>query len=387
MSSGDASAGDTDTRTAAGSTTHAWATAVGRAPPRALRPSETPESAEDEVDVARHHHHHHHHHVLQHQHVPVVVRDEVALPLHVQHMLAGGAAGIAEHVALFPVDTVKTHMQVYQGQAGLAQSGLVQAVRRIAGHGGGMRALWRGVGAVALSAGPAHALYFSLYEAARAHLLPRLPDTSASVATASAGALATIISDGVMAPFDVVKQRMQVQRGYRSVLDTMLRVYRVQGGWRTFYRGYPTTLVMNIPFSATYFTAYESMHELLLGRRHPVRTTANVAHESFGQAARRTLLHFVSGGVAGAAAATITNPLDVVRTRLQTQGEPGARKYRGMWAAFRSVAMEEGARGLFAGVRPRVLFHAPAGAVAWTTFEFVKRILHLDENLDALNEW
>eukprot|EP00166_Cyanidium_caldarium_P002879 ctg_281.g166 len=92
------------------------------------------------------------------------------------------------------------------------------------------------------------------------------------------------------------------------------------------------------------------------------------------------------GAIAGSLTATITNPLDVVRTRLQTQGEPGARKYRGMWAAFRSVAIEEGARGLFAGVRPRVLFHAPAGAVAWTTFEFVKRTLHLDENLEALDE-
>lgn len=30
----------------------------------------------------------------------------------VDHMLAGSMAGVMEHVAMFPVDTVKTHMQV-----------------------------------------------------------------------------------------------------------------------------------------------------------------------------------------------------------------------------------------------------------------------------------
>ena len=29
----------------------------------------------------------------------------------VQHMLAGAVAGIAEHLAMFPVDTIKTRMQ------------------------------------------------------------------------------------------------------------------------------------------------------------------------------------------------------------------------------------------------------------------------------------
>jgi hypothetical protein len=41
-------------------------------------------------------------------------RDE-SIPLF-KHMIAGSCAGIAEHVGMFPVDTVKTHMQASRGR-------------------------------------------------------------------------------------------------------------------------------------------------------------------------------------------------------------------------------------------------------------------------------
>ncbi|BAM82520.1 probable mitochondrial iron transporter Mrs3 [Cyanidioschyzon merolae strain 10D] len=321
------------------------------------------------------------------------------LPLALQHMLAGGAAGLAEHICLYPVDLVKTRMQSYHGQAGFASYTIISAVRAIWRDEGGLRALWRGVGAVALSAGPAHAVYFATYEALRARFVSlaairgsgsvpevawtteRRGGLSEPVAVAAAGALATVFSDGLMAPFDVVKQRMQIERHYRSVWDTLLRVYREQGGFRALYAGYSTALVMNVPFSATYFSVYEACREALSLLISSEDMTTRQQSPSNGFA--RHGVHFVSGAIAGAAAAGMTNPLDVVRTRLQTQGEAGARRYRNMWVAFRAVALEEGARGLWAGLVPRMLFHAPAGAIAWTTFELVKRAFGLDSTLDA----
>jgi solute carrier family 25 iron transporter 28/37 len=321
------------------------------------------------------------------------------LPVTVQHMLAGGTAGIAEHVGLYPVDLIKTRMQSYRGQAGFARYSVGAAIQIICREEGGLRALWRGVGAVALSAGPAHAIYFATYEALRARLVPILAVRAAvseeqlgraahqrgglsePVAIAGAGAFATVLSDGLMAPFDVIKQRMQMERRYRSVWDTMSRVYREQGGVRALYAGYGTALAMNVPFSAAYFTVYEACREclsLMLPLDDP-QTQARSSSKVFLQHG----VHFLSGALAGAAASGLTNPLDVVRTRLQTQGEPGARRYRNMWTAFRAVALEEGARGLWAGLVPRMLFHAPAGAIAWTTFELVKRVCGLDRTLEA----
>ena len=74
-----------------------------------------------------------------------------ALPF--QHMAAGAIAGIAEHVAMFPVDTVKTRMQAlgHPGQA-LRGAGVRRALRSVVRR-EGVRGLYGGVSAVALGAG------------------------------------------------------------------------------------------------------------------------------------------------------------------------------------------------------------------------------------------
>ena len=77
------------------------------------------------------------------------------------HAAAGSMAGIAEHVAMFPVDTIKTRMQAISvspgrsPQPGPSQqvgSHVAKALRTII-RGEGVAGLYRGVGAVAIGAG------------------------------------------------------------------------------------------------------------------------------------------------------------------------------------------------------------------------------------------
>lgn len=42
---------------------------------------------------------------------------------------------------------------------------------------------------------------------------------------------------------------------------------------------------------------------------------------------------------------------------------------------LRRIAREEGAAALWRGVGPRVLFHAPAAAVCWGSYETMKTLL------------
>lgn len=140
---------------------------------------------------------------------------------------------------------------------------------------------------------------------------------------ATAGACATIASDALMNPFDgkcyrlsllhesyllrgsraVVKQRMQVHGStYESISECARTVYRTEG-LRAFYISYPTTLAMTIPFTAIQFTCYESLAKVMNPKKR-----------------YDPLTHCVSGGLAGAAAAAITTPLDVIKTLLQTRG-------------------------------------------------------------------
>lgn len=178
-------------------------------------------------------------------------------------MVAGALAGIGEHTAMFPFDTLKTRMQAlaHPGQQlHVSVRGALGAIVRREGLG----SLYRGVGAVALGSGPGHALYFATYEAAK-ELLGGNRRGQQWAPTAAAGATATLVHDAVMTPWDVVKQRMQVSHSpYTNIFQCMRDTYRA-GGMATLYRSYRTTVVMNVPYKALEFMLYENMKKLLVG--------------------------------------------------------------------------------------------------------------------------
>ena len=370
------------------------------------------------------------------------------------HMLSGALAGTTEHCAMFPLDTIKTRMQTattsavagatlggstVRSQSWIPRSGTtilstinpVASIRAAASgvvRSHGVAGLYRGVAAVGIGAGPAHALYFATYEHMKRHLASD-DGRHHPFHHAFAGACATVVGDAVQTPVDTVKQRLQMHNSpYNGVWDCVKRTLNA-GGVRALYRSYPTTLAMNVPFTAIHFTAYESSKIAL---RDLTNGGKDVEEESF-------FVQFTAGGLAGGLAAGITTPLDVVKTRMQTHCEvaecemssmavkgemqPGSGKgvcavtgdavhckqaaaaaaansnggvnsggpntlgnrsvassqspygSSNFWAVLRTIAKEEGAWALTRGLGPRVLFHIPAGAISWGTYEAGKRML------------
>lgn len=276
-------------------------------------------------------------------------------------MIAGATAGVMEHIFMFPVDTIKTMIQAQPSQQ--PQKGVVQIVRDVSKSQGIFR-LYRGVTAVAISAIPSHAVHFGTYETVK-HALggnKSNDDQHHPIINATAGALATMAHDAVVTPFDVVKQRLQVfDHKYSGIVQCIRKVYHEQG-LRAFYASYPTTLAMNVPFMAVFFSAYESF-KLILNKsnfdpKHP--TT-----------------HMIAGGSAGALAGLLTTPLDVIKTRLQIGAETG-QTYSGPSHVARTILKEEGWKGLTRGVQARVLYFMPSAAICWSTYEFMKALLQFE---------
>lgn len=85
-------------------------------------------------------------------------------------------------------------------------------------------------------------------------------------------------------------------------------------------------------------------------------------------------MHMAAGGAAGILSAMVTTPLDVAKTRLQTQSDL-QRTYKGMLDALRRIVHEEGGRALLRGLGPRMLYHSASATIAWTTYEQVKWLL------------
>ncbi|KAM3422135.1 hypothetical protein BST61_g2506 [Cercospora zeina] len=173
------------------------------------------------------------------------------------NMAAGAFAGIAEHSVMYPIDLLKTRMQVVNPTPAAVYTGIGNAIATISRAEGGM-ALWRGVSSVVVGAGPAHAVYFATYEVVK-QAMGGNASGHHPIAAASSGACATIASDAFMNPFDVIKQRMQLHGStHRTIVDCARQVWRTEG-IRAFYVSYPTTLAMTVPFTALQFTVYESL--------------------------------------------------------------------------------------------------------------------------------
>ena len=72
------------------------------------------------------------------------------------------------------------------------------------------------------------------------------------------------------------------------------------------------------------------------------------------------------------AAAFVTNPFDVVKTRKQVQtSNPDVFKYNGSFDILKQTVQKEGALALFDGVAARVGWLTPRCALAMTSFEYL----------------
>eukprot|EP00931_Biecheleriopsis_adriatica_P086812 TRINITY_DN61396_c0_g1_i1.p1 TRINITY_DN61396_c0_g1~~TRINITY_DN61396_c0_g1_i1.p1 ORF type:complete len:330 (+),score=72.35 TRINITY_DN61396_c0_g1_i1:86-1075(+) len=289
-----------------------------------------------------------------------------------RHAVAGSCAGIVEHVSMYPVDTVKTRMQASHVPIGGCEA--MRAVLRERGVVGLMR------GSTVIGAGciPAHIGLFGTYELTMARLVDRQSEDLQPLRAAFCGGAAAVVHDTVLTPHDVVKQRLQLGHygGARHCVASMLQHEGLAG----FYRSLPATLAMNVPYTGMLVAANESLKLLLRVRQGEKAQNLSTAG------------YFLCAGISGAIAAAATSPLDVLKTRLQTQGLSAAAvpavpstaavspaSQQGMFTTFLAILREGGVRGLFRGVGPRILMASPAAAISWGTYESVRMLL---EDLD-----
>lgn len=192
----------------------------------------------------------------------------------------------------------------------------------------------------------------------------RLRDSQAATALAGAGAGA--VAAVVVCPLDVLKTRLQVQRGAMpaagplsfanqvapprksglAITGGLAAIVRSEG-ILALYRGLTPTLMALLPNWTIYFSAYELFKGALA-------TRATGSHSNHWTDA---LAHVTAAAGAGGLTVLATNPLWVVKTRLQVQRVDArwAPPYRGTLNALRRIAYEEGLGGLYSGLAPSLV--------------------------------
>lgn len=91
-------------------------------------------------------------------------------------------------------------------------------------------------------------------------------------------------------------------------------------------------------------------------------------------------LHLIGGANAGAIAAAVTCPLDVVKTRIQVQHTEGGHQYNTVLNTVRKMLQEEGLSAFGKGFFARIVWIAPGTAITIAAYEKFKSLLSLYDN-------
>ncbi|ANQ07566.1 Mitochondrial carrier protein [Plasmodium coatneyi] len=101
-------------------------------------------------------------------------------------------------------------------------------------------------------------------------------------------------------------------------------------------------------------------------------------NEFFNKPFNHITSYFVCAGIGGGVAAVVTNPLDVIKTRIQTEcfNAKGFNFYR----VVSNLYHKEGFRSFFKGSMARMALCIPASAISWGTYETMKRFFKVNLN-------
>jgi hypothetical protein len=227
---------------------------------------------------------------------------------------------------------------------------------------------------------------------------------------------------------DVVVQRLQLKDSpYSSFRDACVQIYKTDG-MAGFFRGFGATFITSGIASAIWWVIYENVKNELyvnIDRKKKLNDLAapsnstpavpppTAASSSSDTAAAPSLYaqltgvnrvpQILAGFIAGTFTSVFINPLDVVKTRLQVQDtygqaahdaaskapscvtgpSVGQPRYRNMAHGLYRIYIDEGLRGYWRGVVPKIVSRGPLSAMSSLLYEVVMYLSKTDEAKQA----
>ncbi|GAA6062933.1 hypothetical protein JCM10212_005946 [Sporobolomyces blumeae] len=285
--------------------------------------------------------------------------DKKPLPF-VYQFAAGAIAGVTELLCLYPLDVVKTRMQLQVGKpvAGAEHyNGMVDCFRKIIAREGAGR-LYRGLVPPLMLEAPKRAVKFAAndfwgktYKSAMG--TDKMTQGLSVLTGCSAGATESI----VVVPFELVKIRLQDKNStYKGPMDVVGQIIKKEG-LLGMYAGLEPTFWRHVSWNGGYF-----------GCIFQVRSLMPKAQSKSAQ----LFNDFVSGAIGGFVGTALNTPFDVVKSRVQNSIKVAGTtpKYNWTFPSLALIAREEGLGALYSGFLPKVLRLAPGGGVLLLVVEF-----------------
>lgn len=330
-------------------------------------------------------------------------------------LLSSVSAELATKGLLYPLDTLKTRLQYLVlpkraassartlplvGDAWLGMKILLDATRSphhsfidpelsFRGRSGKMgqqqlravvNSLYRGCSSQLLGVVPIALVYMPTYEISKA-----AAHGTALESTPIAGVATGIVSAVVRVPVSVVKSRLQL--GLHQTTAAAIS-HATKGGVSGLYVGFHATVAVDVAYAVCQFATLEQLRRVASARQVPHATNVPPPQSSRSDwsAADPTQLsarvNAAIGFSTGIISAVLTEPLDVVRTRLMTQravhapharGE-GAFGYESLVHGLRKAVRSEGVLSLWKGLLPRLLTKGLGSLIWYTSYMECRRM-------------
>ncbi|XP_071505758.1 kidney mitochondrial carrier protein 1-like [Diadema antillarum] len=285
----------------------------------------------------------------------------------------GGTASVVAECGTFPLDLTKTRLQV-QGQRleanfrDLKYRGMFHALRRIAKE-EGVHALYSGIRPAVLRQAVYGTIKIGCYHSFKRIVVDN-PQNETLPVNVLCGMTAGVIASAIANPTDVLKVRMQAQSASFAnaggMFNSFVTIYQ-QEGTKGLWRGVVPTAQRVAIVAGVALPVYDWCKKTVLDRR--------LMEDSIS-------LHFLSSFTAGLAGAILSNPVDVVRTRLMNQQNlrkgisraPGHYIYANSFDCLLNTAKYEGFMALYKGFVPTWVRLGPWNIIFFITYEQLNRL-------------
>ncbi|KXL44610.1 hypothetical protein M433DRAFT_68103 [Acidomyces richmondensis BFW] len=269
--------------------------------------------------------------------------------------IAGSTGAIFANALVYPLDIVKTRLQVQVKHHHLESTvdpnsshprhyhGTIHAIMSIL-EDDGLSGLYQGMAGSLIGVASTNFAYFYWYSIVRGLYLSKVskgqhPGTAAEL---SLGAVAGALAQLFTIPIAVVTTRQQTQSkdDKKGILETAKEVINGEDGVSGLWRGLKASLVLVVNPAITY-GAYERLREVMYPNKAKL-----AAHEAF-----------LLGALSKALATIATQPLIVAKVGLQSRPPPArnGRPFKSFIEVMRYIIEHEGILGLYKGVAPQIL--------------------------------
>jgi solute carrier family 25 iron transporter 28/37 len=271
--------------------------------------------------------------------------------------VALGVSSLVENLFYHPWWVLKTREQVEVSptRGGVWRNSFLLAHRIWRKE--GIRALYRGFWAGSIGSLPSVYLYLITYHKVKHELSANTSPTLQVSAPFLAGVSAEMVALYFFVPIDVITQRMQLHNTAGKSAICIAKDIFSKEGIRGMYRGTLLTLLkLGIGSGVWWFTYEENKSAMSKLTGKPPTTFIGI----------------LAGFLAGIVSTIVTNPLDVVKTRIQVQSEDTSGvPYSKALKGFKEIWQKEGWIGINRGLVPKLISQGPLSAFWAVIYELV----------------